>query len=792
MKKESIRVLVVEDNVLDARAITDLLAKGQKGLFIVETVDRLSSAQDILARKRFDIVLLNLNLPDSEGIDTLKKLKPVASDVPIIVCSVTENESIALSALQAGAQDYLVKGHITAFALIRSLLYGIERKKARVSLGKAQEKIDRDRPDGQEKRNDITAIARAVEELLKREKLLSAIADNLPGTVAQVDRKLRYLFANAQYERWHGQKPESILGRTIPEVIGDEAFRRSKPYVKQALSGQRITFEAPIEVSSGDTIYGLVTYIPNIGSDGKVKGLYIVVNDITKRKRAEEHIAHLNRLLKSIRTVNQVIVKEKDKEKLLEDVCHILSELSGYRLVWIGMIEEGHKRVVPAAHYGYEDGYLTKVKMTWDGEATGMGPTGMAIKTGKTSVLKDLTVPQYAPWRKEAEKRGYKSSIATPIFHGKNIYGALNVYADRTDLFDAEEIKLLEEVAGDVGYALRAIESKQREEQAQRDIGYIKEFNESIINAMPDPIDIIDKDMVLVFQNRASREKYGGGLGKKCHKHYRKSSFPCEYCTAARSLADKTIHVRETRMEDGSWLEIHSLPISLPDGRQCALEIMKETTDRKLAEEALRKNEEKYRSLVENINDVVFNIDLNGTVMYISPVAENISGFSADEYMKKNFAEFIHPEDLPKLISVFRQSLEGIKKEAVFRTITKTGSYRYVRSSSNPIVEAGSVIGFTGLITDITEQKRAEEELGSSPHPFLNRSAALRPLSTTFPKLPGSRMRRADSSQSTILSVDRAVFPPRISSAKAILTYGPKTWPGVTRRTIERSCVWGL
>ena len=135
---------------------------------------------------------------------------------------------------------------------------------------------------------DITDRKRAEEELRERERQLSAVTDNLPGTVAQVDRKLRYLFVNAQYERWHGNKKESILGRTIPEVIGEEAFRRFKPYIEQALAGQRVTFEGSIEVSSGETLYGQVTYIPDVGSDGKVKGFFIVVNDITERKRAEE------------------------------------------------------------------------------------------------------------------------------------------------------------------------------------------------------------------------------------------------------------------------------------------------------------------------------------------------------------------------------------------------------------------------------------------------------------------------------------------------------------------------
>ena len=132
----------------------------------------------------------------------------------------------------------------------------------------------------------------------------------------------------------------------------------------------------------------------------------------------------------------------------------------------------------------------------------------------------------------------------------------------------------------------------------------------------------------------------------------------------------------------------------------------------------LRQSEEKFRSLVENINDVLFNIDTKGKITYISPVAQAITGYSTDEYMEKNLTEFIHPEDIPQVISSFERSLKGDKAEIEFRTTTKDGSYRYVRSSTNPIIEAGSVVGLTGLITDITERKQAEEALRESEERF--------------------------------------------------------------------------
>ena len=77
----------------------------------------------------------------------------------------------------------------------------------------------------------------------------------------------------------------------------------------------------------------------------------------------------------------------------------------------------------------------------------------------------------------------------------------------------------------------------------------------------------------------------------------------------------------------------------------------------------------------------------------------------------KNFAEFVHPEDIPELISSFKKSFEGVMENSEFRTITKDGSYLYVRSSSNPTIEDGVVVGLTGVLVDITERKRAEEQL---------------------------------------------------------------------------------
>jgi PAS domain S-box-containing protein len=192
------------------------------------------------------------------------------------------------------------------------------------------------------------------------------------------------------------------------------------------------------------------------------------VQDITERKRVEDRIQHLHRVLEAIRNINQLIISEKDLQKLLQGTCEILSQTRDYRLVWIGLVQEGVKDVLPAAQTDFEEGYLESVKITWDDSETGKGPTGTAIKIGKPVVMRDIASdPRYKPWREEAMKRGYASSAAVPLVYDDKVFGALNVYAALSDAFDEEEIGLLVEVGQDIAFALHNIEVEEERKQAE-------------------------------------------------------------------------------------------------------------------------------------------------------------------------------------------------------------------------------------------------------------------------------------------------------------------------------------
>jgi len=189
---------------------------------------------------------------------------------------------------------------------------------------------------------------------------------------------------------------------------------------------------------------------------------------ITERKQAEDHIQYLRRVLMAIRDVNQLIVHEKNRQKLLQGTCDILNQTRDYKLVWIGLVREDSMEVTPMAQAGFEEGYLKSIKITWDDSETGKGPTGTAIRTRKPLVMHNIAGnPKYKPWREEAMKYGYASSITVPLVYENRVFGALNVYATITDAFDEEAIGLLVEVAQDIAFALYNVEVEEKRQLAE-------------------------------------------------------------------------------------------------------------------------------------------------------------------------------------------------------------------------------------------------------------------------------------------------------------------------------------
>jgi len=194
--------------------------------------------------------------------------------------------------------------------------------------------------------------------------------------------------------------------------------------------------ECPLELSFSDTkthaeerevhtekgiFHVEITASPVKNKTGKIIGGIEVVHNITERRQAEER----KRILYEF---TQKVSAHPDLHNRLYEICSTVVQL-GYKMVWVGLLDEHTKEVIPTAQAGFENGYLSSVKITYNESPLGQGPTGRAIKSKQPAVQNNITTdPRYAPWREHAMKRGYRSSAAFPIIEENEVAGVLNVY----------------------------------------------------------------------------------------------------------------------------------------------------------------------------------------------------------------------------------------------------------------------------------------------------------------------------------------------------------------------------
>ena len=131
-----LKVLLKEDNAGDARLIHEMLLEADGSMFELESVDRLSTGLERLAAGDIDVVLLDLRLPDSSGLDTLLKVHAQVSEVAIVVLTGLDDAKLAIKAVHEGAQDYLPESQLDSELLVRSTRYAIERKRAEAEIRK--------------------------------------------------------------------------------------------------------------------------------------------------------------------------------------------------------------------------------------------------------------------------------------------------------------------------------------------------------------------------------------------------------------------------------------------------------------------------------------------------------------------------------------------------------------------------------------------------------------------------------------------------------------------------------
>ena len=292
-----IRVLLVEDNPGDARLILEMLHEVQADGFELLRVDRLAPALERLNTAGVDVVLLDLGLPDSQGLATFERTRRGTTTEPIIVISGLDDEQVALEAVRAGAQDYLIKSRIEGHLLARVIRYAIERQRTQTQL-----------------------------------RWLTLAVDQSPASVFITDPQGTIRYVNQRFPEITGYSAVEAIGKT-PRILksGVTPPEYYQHLWQTILGGKTWRSEIQNRRKNGEVYWDAVTVSPIRDHRGEIAHFLAVQEDITERKQADHTLRESERRLRTLFETVNLIVLGLDANGAVEYVNPFFLNLTGYR-----------------------------------------------------------------------------------------------------------------------------------------------------------------------------------------------------------------------------------------------------------------------------------------------------------------------------------------------------------------------------------------------------------------------------------------------------------------------------
>ena len=626
---------------------------------------------------------------------------------------------------------------------INSTILEFDGKKAVLSIAR----------DVSEKRKLEEQFRRNYGEL---EKNYRDLINSIDGIVWEADRvDLQFTFVS--------KKAEIILGYPLEDWFKRDFWKNHLHpedkwvinYRLKAIAEKR-DHELEYRMISAD---GRTVWLKDIVTVSKKLKLRGIMVDITERKRTETEYQKIDRALRTLSMCNQAIMFSKRESELLNEICRIIVEVGGYRFAWIGFAEnDKNKSVRPVAYSGYEGGYLSNLNLTWRNTELGRGPTGTAIRTGKPSIAKNILIdPKFKPWRNEAIKRGFISSIALPLIVGGEIIGALNIYSDEEDVFEVGEVELLKKIANNLSFGIDAL----RERAIRKYVEKIRTKQQQRLEALWNIAKLVDAeertlcDEIMAEITSMTHSKYAfyGFLNedesvmtiyswskdtiKDCQIQHRPVEYPIaragvwgdavrkrrtvivnDYKNYLNKKGTPDGHVQITRImvvpiiRQNKIVALTGVANKLTEyTKEDAKQVRAFTTaihailERRKIEQSLKLSEEKYRTTFENTGTAMLIVEEDMTISLVNSELENLIGYKKEEIIGSKWNRFVHPDDLKWMEEYHfkRRNSTVIPKKYEFRLVDKNGNVKNVLITIDVI--PGTSRSVVSLV-DITQIKR--------------------------------------------------------------------------------------
>jgi diguanylate cyclase (GGDEF)-like protein/PAS domain S-box-containing protein len=500
------------------------------------------------------------------------------------------------------------------------------------------------------------ARKRAEENHRASEQRLRTVMTNAPVILFAIDREGVFTFSEGKGLDALGLRPNEVVGLSVLELARESP--EITEHLRRALAGEAITTTVELRGMTFEA-----RYTPIWGQDGEITGGIGVATDVTERKKAEEALR----------------ISEAKYHQIFENVWDIY-----YQTDAKGIITE----ISPSVErWGYtrEELIGTQVLDVYEDPEERSALLQALMERGE--------VMDYEVQLKTGDGRVVDTSVGTHLLRAADgtFVGVEGILRDIT------ERKRMEE-------ALRVSEAKFRRifENVQ-DIYYQTDMKGIITEISPS-----------VERWGYTREELIGTQVLDVYEDPEERSGLLQALVERGEVLDYEVHLKagDGRLVDSS---VNSHLLRGPDGTPIGVEgTLRDISERKRAEEALRESEKRFRDIAESALEWIWEVDAEGRYTYSSPVVEQILGYTPEEVLEKHFYDLFHPEEREDLRKAAFEAFASKQpfREFLNRNVHKNGKTVWLSTSGAPMLdEHGNVVGYRGVDTDITERKRAEEAL---------------------------------------------------------------------------------
>lgn len=730
MKSQNVTILFIENNPEDVQLIQKILSEPRGNKYILVHVDNVNKGLKRIEKGDISMILLDLELSESSGLETLKRLENDNHQLPaVVILANPEDEKIALQALVDGAQDYILKGKIEPDLLIRSIRYALDRKKNEAELmfvQKELEQITRERKieldavnkrltDETEKR--IQAERHQRESVKKYNDILNSIVDayfesSLDGTIIEMSPSVEKISA---YTR------DELIGKSTTSLYADP-ITRTKIIRELTSRNYLIDYELEFLHKSGQKLPCSLTATLEKDNEGKPIKIKGTIRYIADRKLAEKEGKAYIHFLESLELINQAIQKTVVSDTMLYEVVKTVFSIFSCDRAWLLYPcdpEAPSFRVpVEVCHPDYPGANVLNadVPMTpdlaHDLKKVLDSNDPLIFVAGTENPVNKFTSTQF----------GVQSHILVPIYPkvGKPwLFGMHQCSYPR--VWTKDEQHIFKEIARRIGDALSSL-------LIFRNLKESEEYFRALIENSSDVIALLSENGNVIYESPSHKSVLGYETGRLIGKNVFDFVHPDDIERIKLQFVDLLSKVGETEKvnfrflhEDKTWRYIEGTGknlINVP-GINAIVVNYRDVTQRNKTEDELREAYIKRKELEFIINHspvvaCLWKATDGWPVEYISDSLLSY-GYTPKELTsgEVTYASIIHTDDLSRVVNeVKKYTIEGRTEfTQEYRILTKSGEIRWlddrtwIRRNTD-----GTVTHYQGILVDITERKHAEEK----------------------------------------------------------------------------------